>query len=302
MDAKPGCPLVYSATLIVMSHSELIEVTITHNLRDAAEVDQLYRRQWIALDWDRKGPDPNAYTGRSKTDVILFNTMQQKGAAVIAAYKKATVDRRSSRLLGLVEAGTKFEYLNLNNDQNNSGLLCLPLSKVQNVDSSRNFLGNLAPRQCTVQRCGKRARGRLADLVRGQVSPRSVWSLHHHDVELLVTNYLIVTRMCECVWSGGQSYEDIDHAGWTPDRQELLGQTTVSANLVRKKADRLLNLARAGRVLHFFGPEASKSQCPGGITYHPIETVFSELDQVAGGQWLINRMLSTPAGSSEEAE
>ncbi len=264
-----------------MTHLELLEVTITHNLPDAAEVGELFRRQLIALDWGRMGPDPNAYTGRAKTDVSLFHTMRENGAFVIAAYKKAT-DSRSDRLVGRVEVGAEFVRVN--------GLLCLPLSKVQVVDSSKGFIGNLAPRSCTVQPCRNRAKGRLAALVLGQDLPRSVDSLHHQDVEWLVTNYLMVTCMCECVWSGGRSYEDIDHAGWMPNGNELLAQTTISASLVQKKAAILKNLARADRELHFFGPEAAASRCPVGITYHAIEDVFSRLMQEVGGRWLISRM------------
>ena len=66
---------------------ELLEVTITHNLADATEVAELFRQRLIALDWGRKGPNPNEYTGRGYTDVTLFHTMRQHGAAVIAAYK-----------------------------------------------------------------------------------------------------------------------------------------------------------------------------------------------------------------------
>lgn len=270
--------------------AELLEVTITHSLPDATEVTELFRRRLIALDWGRKGPDPNAYTGRAYTDVNLFHTMRHNGAAVIAAYKKATANS-SDRLVGFVEPGAEFERVN--------GLLCLPLSKAQVVDSSINFLGNLAPRQCTVQRCGNRAKGRLAALVLGEISPRTVWSLHHHDVEWLVTNYLIATRICECVWSGVRAFEDIDHAGWTLDGRELLAQTTVSANLVGTKAAKLLSLAGDNRVLHFFGPAGSAAQCPAGIAYHSIETVFSDLDRTAGGQWLINRMLGVPVTTVE---
>ncbi len=78
------------------AHAEVraLEVTITHNLRDAGEVSQLFARRLIALDWDRKGPDPSAYTGRAKTDVRLFNEMKDLGAAVIAAYKGATTTDR----------------------------------------------------------------------------------------------------------------------------------------------------------------------------------------------------------------
>src|SRR6185436_19338338 len=101
-----------------MDETDLLEVTITHNLPDAAEVIELFRRQLIALDWDRKGPDPAGYSGRAKTDVKLFHTIQQKGAAVIATYKKATA-KSSDRLVGRVEAGTEFVRVN--------GLLCLPL-------------------------------------------------------------------------------------------------------------------------------------------------------------------------------
>ncbi len=269
---------------------ELLEVTITHNLPDAAEVAELFHRRLIALDWDRKGPNPNDYTGRGFTDVTLFHTMRQHGAAVIAAYKKVTPNP-SDRLVGYVEAGAEFEYV--------KGLLCLPLSNAQVVDSSASFLGNLAPRQCTVQRCGNRAKGRLAALVQGIALHRDVWLLHHLDVEWLVTNYLIAARLCVCVWSGGRAFEDIDHIGLTTDGRELLAQTTVSENLVGTKATRLLSFARDDRVLHFFGPAEAAAECPVSITYHSIEAVFSKLDQTSGGQWLINRMLGVTTASDK---
>ncbi len=164
---------------------ELLEITITHNLTDPAEVAELFRRQLIALDWGRKGPDPNLYTGRGHTDVTLFHTMRRDGAAVIAAYKGATANP-SDRLIGLVKPGVEFQRLN--------ELLCLPLSDARVVDSSANFLGNLPARQCTVQSCAKRAKGRLSALVLGQTSPRAVWSLHNRDVETLVANYLVYER------------------------------------------------------------------------------------------------------------
>ena len=265
-----------------MVDSELLEITITHNLTDATEVRELFRRRLIALDWDRKGPDPNAYAGRAKIDVRLFHTMRENGAAVIAAYKTATA-RPSDRLLGRVRKGASFKRVN--------GLLCLPLTATQVVDSSKGFLGNLAPRGCTVQTCGNRAKGRLAAMVLGQNSPRTIGALHPLDVEWLITNYLMVTRMCECVWSGSRSYEAVDHAGRTPDGRELLAQTTVSASLVGTKAAKLLTFASDDRVLHFFGPAGSTNQCPGEIVYHAIEDVFLELDSLPSGRWLINRML-----------
>jgi hypothetical protein len=261
-----------------------LEVTITHNLTDPLEVTELYRRRWIALDWERKGPDPSEYTGRAKTDVLLFRRMQQEGAAIIAAYKQATRDNPSKRLVGAIKPGTDFTSLD--------GLLCLPLTSVQEIDSSRSFLGNLAPRQCTIQTCGNRAKGRLADLVMGTASPRTVGLLHHHDVEWLVTNYLIVTGLCKCVWSGGHSFEDIDHAGGMPDGRELLAQTTISARLIRNKAEKLLKYADADRALYMFGPESSLSQCPNGITYIPIECLMPRLMEEPAGQWLVKRMLN----------
>lgn len=264
--------------------AELLEVTITHNLDDAAEVAELLERQLIALDCGRLGPDPNAYTGRARTDVNLFHKMRRDGAAVIAAYKKASA-KTSDRLIGRVDAGTEFQRV--------KGLLCLRLLSAQIVDSSVNFLGNLAPRGCTVQPCGNRAKGRLAALVLSEVSPRAVWSLHHRDVEWLVANYLIANRICECVWSGARAFENIDHAGLTADGRELLAQTTVSEPLVGIKAAKLLSLARDDRDLHFFGPAASAAQCPPGIVYHSIESVFRELDQTTTGRWLIDRMLGT---------
>lgn len=273
--------------------TETLEVTITHNLekKDAADVADLFRLKWIALDFGRKGQNPEAYTGHARTAVKLFHTMKQNGAAVIAAYKGATT-KPSQRLVGCVEAGVEFEDLN--------GLLCLPLSKTRVVDSSASFLGNLAPRQCTVQHCGNRAKGRLAAFVNGKVM-RDVGALHHHDVELLVTNYLIAKRLCTCVWSGARTFEDIDHAGWTTDGRELLAQTTVSESekLVKTKAKKLRCYARHDRVLHFFGPAKSAKDCPSGIAFHSIETVFSELDQMDGGKWLINGMFGATVTTDE---
>jgi hypothetical protein len=160
------------------------------------------------------------------------------------------------------------------------------------ADASASFLGNLVPRQCTVQQCHARARGRLAALVRGQPLPRSVWSLHHMDAEWLVSNYLTTTGLCECVWSGGRSYEDIDHAGVGPAGDEVLAQTTVSLSLAARKAARLLDLRRAGRSLYLFAPAGGAAACPPGVTFVPLESVFDRLDGSPAGRWLIDRMLS----------
>lgn len=268
----------------------MLEVTITHNLSDVSEVAELFGRRLIALEWGRKGPDLTLYTGRAHTDVALFHTMREHGAAVIAAYKGVT-EHRSDRLIGLVRPGVDFQRVN--------GLLCLPLSDARVIDSSANFLGNLPPRQCTVQPCGNRAKGRLSALVLGQGSPRNVWALHNRDVETLVANYLISSGLCNSVWNGSRAFEDIDHAGYARNGQELLAQTTVSTELVSNKAAKLLRLDLPNRTLHFFGPAGAEHQCPQPIEYHSIEAIFNELDQTDAGRWLIDRMLTSEGSSSE---
>lgn len=270
----------------------MLEVTITHNLSDVSEVAELFDRRLIALEWGRKGPDLTLYTGRAHTDVALFHRMREDGAAVIAAYKSVT-RLRSDRLIGLVTPGVEFQRVN--------GLLCLPLSDARVIDSSVNFLGNLPPRGCTLQTCGNRAKGRLSALVLRQASPRSIWSLHNRDVETLVTNYLFVSGLCSSVWSGSRTFEDIDHAGYGRNGQELLAQTTVSTKLVSIKAAKLLRMALPGRTLHFFGPAEAEQECPGPIEYHSIEAIFNELDQTSAGRWLIDRMMNSYGSSSEGA-
>jgi hypothetical protein len=270
-----------------MTDSAPLEITITHNACSEQEVEELFTQHLIALDWGRKGPDPSAYEGRAKTDVKLFHTMRDRGAAVIAAYKAADC-KPSDRLIGWIVPGTEFTAVN--------NLLCLPLSECRKVDSAGSFLGNLAPRSCTIQTCSNRAKGRLTALVRGEPLARDVRALHNLDVEWLVTNYLLATRLCECVWSGGRAYADIDHAGRTPEGQELLAQTTVSLDFVQEKAARLKSLERGDRVLCFFGLEECRAHCPPGVTYHAIEAVFSYLDNTASGKWLIDRMFRAPAG------
>src|ERR1051325_4990292 len=273
-----------------MAKPAMLEVTITHNLPDKGEVKQLFDRRLIAIDWGRewgwKTTDPAKYEGRARTDLTLFHKMKDQAAAVIAAYKGA-VTRPSDRLVGWVVAGSDFVMLN--------GLLCLALTNTRLVDASVSFLGNLAPRSCTVQPCHDRAKGRLAGLVLGTHVERSVWSLHHHDVEWLVTNHLLRAGLCVTVWSGGRSYENIDHAGYSPSGREVLAQTTVSAGVIAAKAARLLELAASNRQLWMFGPESARAPCPPGITFHGIESAFKAMDATAEGRWLIDRMLSTVA-------
>jgi hypothetical protein len=268
----------------------VLEVTITHNLRERAEVEVLLNRRLIALDRDRKGPAPDSYEGGAKTQVKLFHRMKNEGAAVIAAYKKATA-HKSQRLVGWVEAGCEFVDIN--------GLLCLPLTKAKLVDASANFLGNLAPRQCTVQPCHDRARGRLAALVNDTELPRSVWSLHHLDVEWLATNFLVSEGMCASIWSGGRAFENVDHIGLSPSRREVLAQTTVSEGFIGKKAKRLLELQLPNRDLVMFGPSASRTKCPAEIRYFGIEAVFAALDAHPPGRWLIDRMLTCGSAVTE---
>lgn len=217
----------------------------------------------------------------------LFHEMRRNGAAVVAAYKGAT-DKRSDRLVGWVAPGTNWKRLN--------GLLCLPLSKARIVDASASFLGNLAPRQCTVQTCHNRAAGQLIRFVLRRKPVRGVASLNHRDVEWLVANFLFAQKLCSSVWTGSRSFEDIDHAGYSPSGREVLAQTTVSRHFVGKKAERLLELKSDRRDLLLFGPKSAREQCPSGIGYHSIEDVFSTLDKVPSGRWLIDRMLAVAAG------
>jgi hypothetical protein len=261
-----------------------LEVTITHNLDDPAEVAQLFQQRLIALDWNRKGPNIASYTHRrARIDVKLFHAIRNQGAAVIAAYKGAT-DKPSDRLVGWVEPGSRWRRLN--------GLLCLPLAKARVVDSSSSFLGNLPPRQCTIQTCHRRSAGQLLRLVSGTALVRGVESLHHRDVEWLVRNFLFSQGLCATQWSGCQSYEDIDHAGYSRTGREVLAQTTVSRNLVGRKAERLLLMKSARRDLLMFGPEEARDQCPSTIRYWAIEEVFKAIDNMAAGRSLINRMLA----------
>ncbi|CAB4345007.1 unannotated protein [freshwater metagenome] len=270
-----------------MSKPAPLEVTITHNLDDAGEVAQLFKRRLIALDWNRKGPNIASYTHRrARIDVKLFHEIRTHGAAVIAAYKGAT-DKPSDRLVGWVAPGSRWQRLN--------GLLCLPLTKARIVDSSSSFLGNLPPRQCTVQTCHRRSAGQLLRLVQGTALVRGVESLHHRDVEWLVMNFLFSQGLCATQWSGSRSFEDIDHAGYSPAGREVLAQTTVSKNLVGKKAQKLLLMKSARRDLLMFGPESARDQCPPAIRYWSIEEVFKALDRKLAGRWLIKRMLAETA-------
>lgn len=275
--------------LLAMADSSPLEVTITHKLKDPAEVLALFEAGLIALDFGRKGPDLASYVKpKARQSVQLFHRMREEGAAVIAAYKGAT-DKGNERLIGWVEPGTGFERLN--------GLLCLRLTRARIVDAAANFLGNLPPRQCTLQRCHKRAKGKLAAMVLGTTMRRDVSSLHHRDVEWLVTNFLVTSGHCRTIWSGARSFENVDHVGYIADGKVLLAQTTVSRGMVGKKVARLRQLASDAHELWFFGPESTRSQCQPGVRFEAIEGVFAALEKQPHGRWLIDTMLGTAPGS-----
>lgn len=268
----------------------ILEVTITHNLEDPSETRQLLKRRLIAIDYGRKwketGTDPKRFKGQSSKALRLFEKMRLVGAAVLAAYK-GSMDKPEHRLVGVVAPDSEYQHFR--------GLLCLKLKKHQVVDVSTNFMGNLTPRQCTIQSCEKRAKGRLIQIAMGTPMNRDIGRLHFHDVENLVHNYLITSGLCEVVWTGGRCFENIDHAGVDRRGREVLAQTTVSsgADLVEKKAVGLLELKQPKRTLIFFGPASAKSSCPKGIKYVEIEKVFGELDRSRSGRWLIDRMIGT---------
>lgn len=146
-----------------------------------------------------------------------------------------------------------------------------------------------------MQPCHKRAKGKLLALVLGSLTIRDATSLHHHDVEWLVTNFLMIKGFCSTIWTGGRSFENIDHAGCSSSGKVLLAQTTVSSGMVGKKAARLRELAAPDRELFMFGPESAREQCPPEIHFFAIEDVFAALDSVQHGQWLIDAMLGSTA-------
>ena len=268
-----------------------LEVTITHNFGGSDPVEHerlLVEKNWIALDWGRKGPNPDDYDSeKARSQVGLFHRLSTEGGAVLAAYNR--VLRRGERVVGFVKAGTPFEFLRPVPGKDH-GLLCLPLTHPQRFDSSSNFLGNLPPRQCSVQPCGNRAQGRLWALAHGESRLRSVDGLHHKDLEWLVSNYLVRNGVCAVLWSGGQSFADIDHIGITAEGGRILAQTTRSLTLVKKKTATLEPHRDAGKLL-FFAPEAARTQVPSSVTFVAIEEVFAWAESNAAGAAMLDAML-----------
>ena len=261
----------------------MLEITITHNLRDQAEVRELFERRLIALDFNRHGPDPAAYESRTaRQSVELFHEIAVEGAAVIAAYKSA-MHRKADRLIGEVPPASEFIRLN--------GLLCLPLSLARVVDSSRNFLANLPPRQCTIQKCHSRAQGRLLGMVRGKSLPRDVGSLHHADVEVVVDRYAREFLDVVESWTASRVQQGIDHLFVLENGEEAFAQTTISRNLVEKKSEILIEQVGKEHQLWFFGPESERNRTAAAVQYFSIEDAFHSLDTLPSGRWLIDRML-----------
>lgn len=138
----------------------MLELTITHTIESEDEVRELYLRRLIALDWRCEGAGFDRFersgNRAARQQFELLREACADGAAVIAHYPG--VISGAERVIGCIEPGTP--ALNVND------LYCLPLSRARVVDIAGTTLAGIAPRQCTVQRCGNRTRGELATLAR----------------------------------------------------------------------------------------------------------------------------------------
>ena len=215
--------------------------------------------------------------------------------------------------MGTVAPKTPFEIRPDANPDRYFPLLTLPLVNPVNYHSTSSFLGNLAPMMCTVQSCHGRAKGRLWNLAAGITLERKVGTLHHKDVEWLVSNWLMQRGgPCRVVYSGGASDEAVDHKGWDETGCIVQAQTTVSGGVqpkgaIEDKVDALLDLE--GHKFLFAPESVLENSCTElrgrlerELTFVSLERVFAEMDLTAAGRSMITSMLTAREVDPAEVE
>ncbi|MFH1467872.1 MAG: hypothetical protein ABIO70_26035 [Pseudomonadota bacterium] len=299
-----------------MPSDKRLEVTITHNFADSdhpSEQDleltrRLFQNGMIGFRWYKeKGPPPKelikaqgkaarqALWARYKRSSNSWQTeylfdLVEHGGAVMGTYKGAA-DPKTHRLVGLVQQGQGFKIERPTGPSDLHDLLCLKLHRAAIYDSSQSFLGNLVPRGCTIQSCHKRALGRLYALAAAEQIERDVRGLHHHDLEWLVTNYLLKRCGCSVVFGGSPSYEAVDHVGFDEHGNLVLAQTTLSNSFAAEKIGALAKYESARRL--YFGPAETLTTPQKGVELIAIEKAFSWADDDGNpaGRAMISAML-----------
>jgi hypothetical protein len=283
--------------------------------KDSAQY--LWNERLIAIHWRNiASADPDDYEERAATEISNLNDFAEDGTIVGASYRSVT---KTEMLVGVVEpeSSIKLLYMDGNNIINkktiNPGesddvdndlednvciLKSLQLSDVKEISIEQYpvvFESSVRPSHWSVCNWWK-AEKHLRAIINEESKPFQVDYLQPSQVEILCEEYIrIVDNTYRRLDQVGGQTADVDISGIS-DETKIWAQVTMGGpSDVRKKLDALEEFAgESTRVLMFAPMKSKPNKLPEGVTFLPVESVFSTVALNSSGKEMLERMLNIP--------
>lgn len=276
----------------------------------------LWDNHQIAIHWENiPSSNPKDYSGRGSTEISKLNDFANDGRIVGASYRRTT---KTEMLVGVVEAGSPIKILYLDEgdlvdeEEIKPGeaktetavpddvrvLKALQLSDVNRVSIEEYpviFESSVKPPFWSISNWDK-AEIHLRAIINDQSKPFKVGSLTPNEIEILCEEYLrIVNRNYRSLTKVGGQTADVDISG-ASEESRIWGQVTMGgADKIQDKMDSLTDYVGDSTHVLMFAPMDSKpEELPEGVTFLPVEAVFSTVALNDSGRSMLEHMLNIP--------
>lgn len=274
--------------------------------------EQLWGSKKVAIHWeDYPSADPDDYEGRASTEISNLNSFAKDGAIVGASFRDVT---KTEMLVGVIEPESSVEILNFNDSElqlvdkvepgksteKSAGdgriLKGVQLSEVKEIsidDYPVLFESSVRPRFWSVSNWWN-GEEHLRAIAKETSKPFEVKSLQPDQLEVVCEEYLrIVDKDYASLTSTGGTSADVDISGVSGETR-IWGQVTFgNSGDVKSKISNLGDYTGDSTKVLMFAPENSRpNDVPEGITYLPVEAVFSTVSLNSSGRSMLEEMLN----------
>lgn len=278
----------------------------------------LWDEGYVAIHW-REVPsaDPEDYEGRGATEISNLNQFATRGAIVGASYRDVT---KTEMLVGVVREKSDVTLLSMSGSEvhweeqiapgtgtreavhggEGKILKALPLVDVKRVSIEEYpilFEAGVRPRHWSVCNWWN-GEPHLRAIVNETSKPFDVSSLQPNQLEVVCEEYLrIVDDGYSSLDSVGGQTADVDISGVSGDTR-IRGQVTMGKRAdVEGKVDALADYSGESTQVLMFAPRDSRpGDVPEGVTFLPVETIFSTVALNPSGRTMLEHMLNISGG------
>lgn len=279
----------------------------------------LWKNNQVAIHWDDlPSADPDDYDGRGSTEISTLNDFAKNGRIVGASYRRVT---KTEMLVGVVKSESPVKVLYLDGDElvhedeiqpgeskvkpNLSTdariFKALQLTDVRQVsldDYPVLFENSVRPPFWSISNWSK-AEQHLRAIINDESKPFDETSLTPDEIEVLCEEYLrIVDDNYRSLATVGGQTADVDISGVSDDSR-IWGQVTMgNEDGVSEKLETLTDyIGDSTKVLMFAPMDSKPDGLPDGITFLPVETVFSTVALNNSGREMLEHMLNVQGGT-----